>query len=233
MATCNRCGAILDPNASFCSKCGTSQAANPGAAPSYVPPFPAAGVGYAPAPVMPAKKGHPVLKVFGIIGAVIVGFAIWGAFLKSSHSGGSACSGSGTYASPLAESRQMCVEIKEHIGKAVDWKIKGVQCVPGIDEGTLGLGIGYPDPVLILDTSARKDALFLAVGAAGWAMSDHPNVQITHIYVMDSTRTAFVVPGSFAKLLYDKVGDKVWSDNEGAEQVAKIARKVKSTEAIH
>lgn len=232
MANCNRCGAILNPNASFCSSCGTAQAAVPGPDPSYVPPS-AGGAAYAPAPTMPAKKGHPVLKVFGIIGAVIVGFAIWGAILQSNHSGASAGSGSRTYASPLEESRQMCSEIKQHIGQAVDWKIKNIQCVPGMDEGTLGLGIGYPDPVLILDTSARKDALFLAVGAAGWAMSDHPNVQITHIYVMDSTRTTFVVSGSFAKLLNDKVGDKVWSDSEGAEQVARVAKKVKVPNTLH
>ncbi len=236
MAICSRCGAALNPNASFCGNCGTAQAANPGASPQFVPPPAAAGVAYAPALAGPQKKGHPVLKVLGIIFAVFVGFAIWGAILQSNHTGGqgstSVNSGSSTYSSPVEESRQMCAEIEQHIQHSMAAKIK-VQCVSGkADDGTVGFGIGFAAPVLALDNKARRDALFVAAGGAGWAMSDHPSVPIAQVYVTDSTGIAFVVSGSFARLLYDNVGDKKWSSDVGEQQIAKVAKKVKLTD-IH
>jgi hypothetical protein len=232
MAACSRCGATLNPNASFCGNCGTAQAANPGAAPQFVPPPPAWGVAYAPAPAAPHKKAHPVLKVFGIIAAVFVGFAIWGAILQSNHTGAASGSGSRTYASPLEESRQMCSEIEQHIQHSMAAKIR-VQCISGkADDGTLSFGIGFAAPVLALDNKARRDGLFVAAGGAGWAMSDHPSVPIGQVYVTDSTGIAFVVSGSFARLLYDNVGDKNWSSDVGEQQIAKVAKKIKLTD-IH
>jgi zinc-ribbon domain len=234
MAICSRCGATLNPNASFCSNCGTAQAANPGVVPQFVPPSAVAGVAYAPAAAGPQKKGHPVLKVLGIIFAVFVGFAIWGAILQSNHTGGqgSTSVNSGSRTSPLEESRQMCAEIEQHIQHSMAAKIK-VQCASGkADDGTLGLGIGFAAPVLALDNKARRDGLFIAAGAAGWAMSDHPSVPIAQVYVTDSTGIAFVVSGSFTRLVSEKIGDKTWSVDEGGQQVIRVAKRVKLTD-IH
>jgi len=234
MVTCKRCGVAINPNAQFCSSCGMAQPANAGAVSSSVSP--SAGAAHAPAPSLTPKKGNKALKVIGIIVAIFVGLGIWGSFLRSNHSQpgtASATSGSHTYANPLEESRQMCAEIKQHVDAALQGGMK-VQCVFGKqDDGTLGLGIGYPAPALVKDNSARKDAMFMAIGAAGEVMSDHANVPIGQIYVLDSTGTTFAVPGSFARHLYDMVGNKDWSVSESSEQITKYAKKVKLPEMHH
>jgi hypothetical protein len=234
MVTCKKCGVAINPNAPFCSSCGTAQPANAGAASSSVSPSTA--VAYAPAPSLAPKKGNKVLKVIGIIVAIFVGFGIWGSFLSSKHTQpgtASATSGSHTYANPFEESHQMCAEIKQHVDAALQDGIKGVQCVSGKeDDGTLGLGIGYPAPALVND-SARKDAMFIAIGAAGEVMSDHANVLIGKVYVLDSTGTTFAVPGSLVRQVYEKAGNKEWSISESSEQIARYAKRVKLPQMLH
>ena len=128
----------------------------------------------------------------------------------------------------------MCAEIMKHVDAALQGGIKGVQCVSGKeDDGTLGLVIGYPVPALAIDNSARKDAMFMAIGAAGEVMSDHTNVPIGQIYVLDSKGTTFAVPASFARQVYERVGNNGWSVSESSEQIARYAKRVKLPEMHH
>jgi hypothetical protein len=234
MVTCSRCGATLNPNASFCGNCGTAQAANPVAAPQFVPPPAPAGVAYAPAPARPQKKGHPVLKVFGIIAAVFVGFAIWGTVLKSNHSGVSTTPGSSTYANPYEESQQMCAIIAQRLKDYFRGNANSLECKSGMgDDGTLGLIIAYPYPVLVKDGEIKNNALLYAFAMAGESMSEHASVPIGRVYVMDSSTACFVVPGSFARQIYTRALEQKSPEDELAREVARTAKRVKIPQTHH
>ncbi len=237
MVTCSRCGATLNPNASFCGNCGTAQATNPGAAPQFVPPPAPAGLAYAPAPASPQKKGHPVLKVLGIIFAVFVGFAIWGAILQANHTGGQAStsvnSGSHTSSSPLEESRQMCSEIREKLELFLKNKIKGIECQPAQDDNSgVVLVIGYPLPALANNDIVKKNTLLMTYSIVGQTMASYPNIHISKVYALDSSRTSFAVSGSYAQQLYLRLVNNQLSEPDAREEVIRIAKRVNLPEPL-
>jgi hypothetical protein len=235
MVTCSRCGATLNnPNALFCSNCGAQTASSGATTPSFVPPPAAAGVAYAPAPSVPQKKGHPVLKVFGIITAVFVGFVIWGAVLQSKHTGTPTTSGSATYANSYEESQQMCAVIAQRLKDYFRGSANGLECKSGMgDDGTLGLIIAYPYPVLGKDGEIKNNALLYAFAMAGESMSEHARVPVGRVYVMDSSSACFVVPGMFARQIYTKALEQKVPESQLAHEVAITAKRVKIPQTHH
>jgi hypothetical protein len=239
MATCSRCGATLNnPNASFCSNCGTAQISNPGAAPAFVPPPAAAGVAYAPALLPPKRKRGKVLKVLGIVFAVFMALVVWGAIIDSGKNGGKGSAGASEpnsgpsvavdtvpdRGSPAdKEGHAMCAEAQAQINEYLKNSIKVIECQPAGVPGGISLVVGYPAPLLSGDNVVRKNALLMTFSLAGAAISRHPGTPVKNVYALDSSDTTFTVTGDFAKQIYTKLVNSELSQSDAREEVARTA----------
>ncbi len=253
MAICSRCGATLNPNASFCGNCGTAQAANPGAAPAFVQPQAAAGVAFAPALLSPKRKRGKVLKVLGIIFGVFMALAVWGAMMDPGKNGGKGSAGASqpnSWSSAAAdavpdrgsaaadaipdrgspvdkEGHAMCAEAQAQINEYLKNSIKGIECQPAGVPGGISLVVGYPAPLLSGDNVVRKNALLMTFSLVGAAIARHPGTTVKYVYALDSSETTFTVTGDFAKRIYTKLVNSELSESDAREEIARTAVKGK------
>jgi zinc-ribbon domain len=238
MAICSRCGATLNPNASFCGNCGIAQAANPGATPAFVQPPAAAGVAYAPALSPPKRKRGRVLKVLGIIFGVFMALVVWGAMMDSGKNGGKGPGGaSQPNSEPSAavntvpdrgsaadkEGHAMCAEAQAQINEYLKNSIKGIECQPAGAPGGISLVVGYPAPLLSGEDVIRKNALLMTFSLAGAAIARHPGTPVKYVYALDSSDTTFTVTGDFAKQIYTKLVNSELSQSDAREEIARTA----------
>ena len=194
---------------------------------------------YPPAPAVAKKKSKKALKIVGIVVAVFVALVVWGAMIDSGkHAGkGSAAAPESSESKPAAppasaseeehakDGGLMCAEIQSQLKDYLKDSIKGIECKPGGETGGIALVVAYPLPLLAKDDLVRKNTLFMTFSIAGGAISRHTTTTVKKVYVLDSSQTAFRVPGEFAEQLYTKLVNDKLSQDDGKEEVIKVAQK--------